>query len=155
LTFENGRGELVGDVVTVYPGSGLFANLTFKSYEHAAIAGVEVESMHKALGGMHRHHQHHRHRHQLHNHEVTVTGVYVGRPKPALGNTSLSFSLAWSARARDGGLRLAAGSIPCPALCTANPGQPKRCQNTFSAVSLLRLSNELPSPQYVVAACVL
>ena len=61
LTFENGRGELVGDVVTVHPGSGLLANLTFRSYEHAAIAGVEVESMHKALGGMHRHHQHHRH----------------------------------------------------------------------------------------------
>jgi hypothetical protein len=49
---EEGRGAATGTMLHVYPGSGVRANVTFRSHEHAAIAGVEVETMHMALRGV-------------------------------------------------------------------------------------------------------
>jgi hypothetical protein len=40
---------------------------------------------------------------------LSSSGIHVGRPNPSIGNTSISLSLAWSTRPRDGGVRLPAG----------------------------------------------
>jgi hypothetical protein len=58
VTFEEGRGELVGGIIHVYPGSGLRASVSFRSSEHAAVEGVQADTMHIALAGM-RYHYHH------------------------------------------------------------------------------------------------
>jgi hypothetical protein len=52
MSFEEGHGELIGSMLTVYPGSGLRASVTFRSNRHSAIVGVEAdETLNKAIAG--------------------------------------------------------------------------------------------------------
>jgi hypothetical protein len=89
FAFEEGQGVIMGNTIRVYAGSGLKANVTFISHEHAPVIGVTVEKMHWALAGVH-----------------------VGRARTAEGNSSISLSITWSTRPRDGGVSLPAGAFP-------------------------------------------
>jgi hypothetical protein len=52
VTFEEGHGRLIGSMLTLYPGSGLRASVTFRSNRHSAILGVEVDNiLNKAIAG--------------------------------------------------------------------------------------------------------